>query len=330
MRTIRKTTKKLAAFLLTGLLATTSLAGCGKDADDKTEQGATVNTPAANSPATVSTANAENTSEDNTSEEPVKVRHLVIGTGGTGPAPFIWTDEKGNLQGYDIAVWDEIMSRLPQYDYEWNVTGDYFAAVDADYLDGVVQHLGINEERKQKYIFSDVYTLLSSGVIVREDFPEDVVHDWSPFAGKKVEAAPSSYYASVFEDWNEAHPDQKLDIIYNENLAQWPDHVADGTTDFYPFTKSYLQYLVESKGLTGVKIIDFQPLDQTPEDIAKGGTAFLFPKDEVELRDAVNEAFEAAIADGTIAKLAEQYLGSAEYAPTLEQVLLARKAHNLQ
>ena len=100
MRTIRKTTKKLAAFLLTGLLATTSLAGCGKDADDKTEQGATVNTPAANSPATVSTANAENTSEDNTSEEPVKVRHLVIGTGGTGPAPFIWTDEKGNLQGY--------------------------------------------------------------------------------------------------------------------------------------------------------------------------------------------------------------------------------------
>ena len=353
MKRFNRRIKKIASLLLVGILATGSLGACGKTSDKednkkvseasaehaagaehsshtKHTEGKTDEAASNSDGAGRSDGAAASDGKDKVADENVKVRHLIIGTSGTGPAPFIWTDEKGNLQGYDIAVWDEIMSRLPQYDYEWNVSGDLFAAVDADYIDGVVQHLGINEERKEKYIFSDVYTLLTSGVIVREDFPEDVIHDWSIFAGKKVEANPSSYYASVFEDWNKEHPDEKVDIIYNENLDQWADHVVDKTTDFYPFTKSYLQYIVNSKGLTGVKIIDFQPLDQTPEDIAKSGTAFLFPKDEVELRDAVNEAFEAAVEDGTIAKLAEEYLDSAEYAPTLEQVLLARKAHNLK
>lgn len=81
---------------------------------------------------------ADDKTDGVTTEEPVEVRHLVIGTGGAAPAPYIFQDEKGKLQGYDIAVWEEIMRRLPQYTFEWNVTCDLFAAVDADYLEGEI------------------------------------------------------------------------------------------------------------------------------------------------------------------------------------------------
>ena len=326
---IKKKLKKIAGLLLAAAFTTASLGACGKESK-KSSAETEETTAKAVTQADSQDKTADDKTDGVTTEEPVEVRHLVIGTGGTGPAPYIFQDEKGNLQGYDIAVWEEIMRRLPQYTFEWNVTSDLFAAVDADYLDGVVQHLGINEERKQKYIFSDIYSVATAGVIVRDDWEGDTVTSYAAFAGLTCEATPSSYYATVFENWNEANPDEQVKIVYNENVDQWADHVADGTTDFYVFTKSVLQYLIKSKGLSGVKVIDYVPGDQKPEDIAASGTAFLFPKDEVQLREDVDAAFEAAVADGTIAKIAEEWLGSAEYAPTIDQVLQAREAQGLK
>ena len=157
MKRFNRRIKKIASLLLVGILATGSLGACGKTSDKednkkvseasaehatgaehsshtKHTEGKTDEAASNSDGAGRSDGAAASDGKDKAADENVKVRHLIIGTSGTGPAPFIWTDEKGNLQGYDIAVWDEIMSRLPQYDYEWNVSGDLFAAVDAEVL----------------------------------------------------------------------------------------------------------------------------------------------------------------------------------------------------
>ena len=153
--------KKAVAVSVAGTMAV-SLAACG-NADQSTggAQGSTTQESAAQSDAAQGRATSDNTEKTK----------IIVATTGTGPSPFIFQGDDGNLDGYDIAVIKEIFSRLPQYELEFQTTefASIFTGIDAGYYQMGVNNISYNKERGEKYLFSDVYGVSTYGILVRDD-----------------------------------------------------------------------------------------------------------------------------------------------------------------
>ena len=117
MKRFNRRIKKIASLLLVGILATGSLGACGKTSDkednkkvseasaehatgaehsshkegktDESGVGKTDEAASNSDGAGKSDGAAASDGKDKAADENVKVRHLIIGTSGTGPAPFM-------------------------------------------------------------------------------------------------------------------------------------------------------------------------------------------------------------------------------------------------
>lgn len=290
--------KKAVAVLAAGILAV-SLAACG-NADQSTggaqtgAQGSTTQESAAQSSAT----------SDNTEKT-----KIIVATTGTGPSPFIFQGDDGNLDGYDIAVIKEIFSRLPQYELEFQTTefASIFTGIDAGYYQMGVNNISYNKERGEKYLFSDVYSVSTYGILVRDDNTDIQTLDDLP--GHTTETSPTSYNASMYQSYNEAHPDAQIEVSYIEDSNNTPLSVSDGKIDFELFSKTTLQSQVAEYGLTNVKIIDVPIEDSTAFMDKLSGNFFVVSKEYPQLVEDINTAFEAALEEGRILEISKQYLG---------------------
>ncbi len=296
-----KTFKKLIALTLTAALSFAALAGCGA----KTTQ--------ASAAEKVNETKTEATASDAGSE----TIHITALTGGA-PAPFIWTNEDGTFDGYDIKVFEAVLANLPQYDYTIEHAGDIFTSADAGYGQVIVQHLGSNDERREKYLFSYPYYISTGGLLLRSDFDKEI-NSFEDLAGLTTEGNTGSFNALVYENWNEENPDKQINLVYIEDANSTPLHVADGTIDFEYFTWISLKVQIEEQGLDEVLTLRKLPEGWIPENGEKyKGTYFVFPKDQQEFRDAFDAELLKLIEDGTLAKLAKEYLEDEEAAPTVE------------
>lgn len=287
---MNKFIKKITALTLGITMITGILTGCGKAETD----------------------NAADKAEDGK-------RKIIAVTGGS-PQPYIWRNEDNSLDGYDIAVFNEIMSRLPQYEFEYEVAQDCFTTVDSGRGQVIVQHLATNDERREKYLFSDPYYFAEHGLLVSED---SELETWDDLAGHSTEVNSGSFNAILFENWNEEHPDKKIELIYVDSDAttMTPLHVADGSIDFEFFDYISLVEQAKAQGLSGIKILHFDN-DSIPNK-GTGYTYFVLPKGEEQLQADINEAYEAALEDGVIDELSQKYLGG-DFAPTLEETIANR------
>ena len=117
------------------------------------------------------TKNTDNTSEESDLYTQVKEAGVLkIGTEGTY-APYTFHDESGKLTGFDVEIAEEVAKRLGVkaefMETQWD---GMFAGLDARRFDTVVNQVGINPEREEKYDFSEPISLESARVlIVHED-----------------------------------------------------------------------------------------------------------------------------------------------------------------
>lgn len=308
--------KKLAIFLLTAALGAGALTGCGlgnqaAETGDNTQEAQTAN---------VDTASAD-TQETGAASKEVTV--VKAATGG-GPAPYITVNDDGSLTGYDIDVVNELFSRIDEYDVEWEITefASIFAGLDSGLYQVGVNHFGFNTDRAEKYIFSDVIAIDPVKILVSKDNTDiNSVYD---LPGHTTEATATSYYLSVFDNFNATNPDTPINYTFVEDPGQTPLHVSEGLVDFEIFTGTTLQAQVESLGLDDVKFIDVSTEEN--EWLTSGvetppGTFYLVAKGNEDLADKLNEAFESAVEDGTIYELQKKYLGvTEENKLTLDQV----------
>lgn len=147
----------------------------------------------------------------------------------------------------------EIFSRLPQYELEFQTTefASIFTGIDAGYYQMGVNNISYNKERGEKYLFSDVYSVSTYGILVRDDNTDIQTLDDLP--GHTTETSPTSYKASMYQSYNEAHPDAQIEVSYIEDSNNTPLSVSDGKIDFELFSKTTLQSQVAEYGLTNVK-----------------------------------------------------------------------------
>lgn len=219
---------------------------------------------------------------------------LNVGTEGTY-APFSFHDESGKLTGYDVEVTEEVAKRLDVeakfFETQWDAV---FAGLDAKRFDMIANQVGINEERKEKYDFSQAYTHSNSVLVIRKD--DDIAFD--DMEGKKAAQTLTSNYGELAKA-------NGAEVIKIDGFNQGVDLViskrVDGT---YNDKLSALDYL-KQKPDAPIQIVEEEELSEDNQS----ESAFLFRQDNEDLIEEVDKALDAMREDGTLKEISEKWFG---------------------
>jgi len=264
-----------------------------------------------------------NSAAQKSSAEPAKEKQKIVAATSASPAPFISIDSNGKVIGYDTEVLEEIFRRLPQYELEIQKTefASIFAGLDSGRFQVGFNHLGFNADRAKKYIFTDEMNFAKRAILVRNDNTD--IKSIKDLGGHSTEENASSFNAGWYKKYNESHPDNQVAVKYidGDNTVQ---DVSDGKIDFDFFTKISLEQQIDDRGLKNLKLIDIPK-----EEFSEGGaTFFVVPKGQEQLAKEMDEAFEAALADGTILKISKKYFKGDDYTPTLDDIKSEKEKQN--
>lgn len=215
-----------------------------------------------------------------------------IGTEGTY-APFTFHDANGVLVGFDVEIGQEIAKRLGvKAEFLEGKWDGLIAGLDAKRYDAVINQVGITEQRKQKYDFSDPYIASKAVLIVRGDNEE--VKGFADLKGKKSAQSLTSNFGKIAEA-NGAELvgtdgfDQSIQLVLNGRA----DATINDSLSFLDFKKH--------KPDANVKI--------AAQEENADHSGVIIRKGEPELLDAINKALAEIKADGTYQKISDKYFG---------------------
>ncbi len=270
--------KKKPTFLRWGLLtfaATAVLAACGS---------------------------AEATDEDAAASSNPDAETVVVGT-GNAYQPFVYLDENGELDGYDVAVLKAVDEKLDQYNFEYESSDfkNILTSLQAGKVDLAAHQYQYNDERAEKYLFGEVgYNNITLNIISIEG--EGEYNSLDDLQGKNVIASPGANEAHVVEEYNSEHgKDEQINIVYNEGGSEiFISSLQNGTAD--------AGILKEYDGNKYNEQFDAN-LAISEEPVSGSKVNFLYRKGDEELQQAVDGAVQELIDEGTLAELSIEYLG---------------------
>ncbi|WP_192360878.1 amino acid ABC transporter substrate-binding protein [Mesorhizobium mediterraneum] len=215
-----------------------------------------------------------------------------VGTEGTY-APFTYHDASGALVGFDVEIAKAIAERLGVkaefFEGKWD---GLIAGLDAKRYDAVINQVGITEERKAKYDFSDPYIASKAVLIVRGDNTD--IKSFADLKGKKAAQSLTSNFGKLAEA-NGAELvgtdgfDQSIQLL----LTGRADATINDSLSFLDFKKH--------KPDANVKI--------AAQEENADYSGVLVRKGDPELVAAINQALADIKADGTYQKIADTYFG---------------------
>ncbi len=215
-----------------------------------------------------------------------------IGTEGTY-APFTFHDANGALVGFDVEIGQEIAKRLGvKAEFLEGKWDGLIAGLDAKRYDAVINQVGITEQRKQKYDFSDPYIASKAVLIVRGDNEE--IKGFADLKGKKSAQSLTSNFGKIAEA-NGAELvgtdgfDQSIQLL----LTGRADATINDSLSFLDFKKH--------KPDANVKI--------AAQEENADYSGVLVRKGDPELVAAINRALAGIKSDGTYQKIADTYFG---------------------
>ena len=226
--------------------------------------------------------------------------------------PYDFVNEKGESDGFEVAVMKEIDRLLPDYEFE------YFPTSDDDLLIGVLQGkydvgtkgVWITEERKKKYVFPQTPIGASIiGIVIRTE-NADVITDlpsFARFSGKLVPIGAANAQYTVIDDYNKSHPDEQVKLIAGDQFGASDGYiwVNEGRYDAHVDIKLSFQNNVLKEGAPYANFKDkltFIPYKGIP-------TWPIFNKTQQAFADAYDSAIKKLNEDGTVSRLAIQYFG---------------------
>lgn len=243
------------------------------------------------------TVNAE------TPEADTDVRTVYVAVGATFE-PYTYIDEDNQPAGYDVAVLQEIDSRLPQYEFEIENTdlANISVALDTKRASIGSQQFERNPEREKKYLFTNEGFANYNKRIVFKRGRTDIT-SIDDLAGKRVSASQGSNTAAILEKYNAEHQEQ-IETVYangvtNESLY---DDVMNGRLDAIVATRKSYQRYNDSFG--GGYEINEQSL------FSESDAYFMLAQGEETLRDDIDQVLKEMKEDGTLTRLSVEYTGS--------------------
>ncbi|WP_374018254.1 amino acid ABC transporter substrate-binding protein [Paenibacillus thiaminolyticus] len=218
---------------------------------------------------------------------------LRIGTEGAYP-PFTFHDGSGKLTGFDVEIAEEVAKRLgvtPEFsEAKWD---GMFAGLDAKRFDIVVNQVAINDDRKQKYDFSEPYSVSKAVLIVHEDNQD--VKAFADIQGKKAGQTLTSNLTGLARE-------NGADIVQTDSFNQAIELLVSKRID-----------VTVNDGLSFLDFKKHRP-DAKVKVVAEHANAsrsgILLRKGNPELVDAVNKALADMQADGTYLNISQKYFNA--------------------
>ncbi len=226
--------------------------------------------------------------------------------------PYDFVNDKGEADGFEVAVMKEVAKKLPQYEWKFTPTSDDDLLIGVESGKYTIGTKGIwkTAAREKKYLFTDNYIGASViGLVIRKD-EADKVKDMDSFAqysGKLVPIAPQDARYMVIDTYNKEHPDKPIDLKSSEafQIADAYSWVMEGRYDAYLEVElSYKNNIVK----------DDAPYHQFNDQLTyiryKGIPTYpLINRKETKLKDEVDQAIKELRDEGKIAELEQKYFG---------------------
>ena len=215
-----------------------------------------------------------------------------IGTEGTY-APFTYHDTSNKLVGFDVEIGEAIAKHLGvKAEFVEGKWDGLIAGLDAQRYDAVINQVGITEERKAKFDFSDPYISSKAALIVREDNAE--IAGFGDLSGKRAAQSLTSNYGKMAEEAG-------AQLIGTEGFDQSIALVVQGRAD--ATINDSLSFLDFKKKQPNAPV----KIAATEDDASYSGV--IVRKGDPELVAAINKALEEIKADGTYKTIATKYFG---------------------
>lgn len=243
--------------------------------------------------ALVACSNGDKEGETKNQLETVKANgKLIVASEGVW-APWTYHDEEDNLVGFDVELGGCIAKKLGvEVEYveaEWD---GLFGGLDAGRYDLVINGVGYDEERGEKYDFSDPYVFLDTVVVVRAD--DDRITKPEDLNGMSTANTISSTYAKLAESYG-------ANVTGVDDLNQTMELLIQGRIDATVNDETAFNDYLRANPDAPIKIACVANRDSYYIPVRKG---------ESEMLAAVNQAIADLREDGTLKALSEKYLGS--------------------
>lgn len=217
---------------------------------------------------------------------------IKIGTEGTYP-PFTFKNEKGQLEGFDVEVINEVAKRLHVkaefVPTEWKAM---FVGLDSERFDMIANQVSINEKRLEKYDFSAPYTVSGAQIIVNKDTTD--INSIEDIKGRKVGVTQGSNYEELAKKAGaEIHYYKGANEIFADLAAK---RIEAALNDRLFVAEYFLKNPNPNLKVSGKTF-----------DTSKIG--FAFRKGSPELIAEVDKALKEMQADGTYLKIAQKWFG---------------------
>ena len=217
---------------------------------------------------------------------------IVIGTEGTY-APNSYHDEEGNLTGFDVEVGQLIARELGvEAQFVESSWDSLFAAMDSGRVDIVINEVEANEERAEKYDFSQPYTYVHGALMVRDD--EESVTGFADLEGKRAAQNLTSSWGELAESYGTQlvgvdSMDQSIQLLESGRA----DVTLNSETAFGDYLKKHPDAPVKIAARSETTTSSVIP-------VRKGSTALL---------EAIDEALDALRDSGELSALSQRYFG---------------------
>ena len=238
--------------------------------------------------------NAKDTSGDKKNasllEEIKEEGVLKVGTEGTY-APFTFHDESGTLTGFDVEVIEEVAKRMDvKVEFSETQWDAIFGGIDAGRFHLIANQVGVTDERKEKYLFTEPYAEPSAVLITHKE--NTGIKSIKDMKGKKAAQTMTS-------NWGKLAEEQGAEIVkvegFNESVQLVASKRAEGT---FNDELSAALYMKEQPNAP-LQIIEHP--DYTIE------TAFLMEKGNEELAEEINKILKEMREDGTLSKISMKW-----------------------
>ena len=296
--------KKFVALLLAGTMAL-SLAACGSSSSSSAPAESADEAVSEAAGAAQETADAAATGAAAAEITTVTPGELHMATNAAFPPYEMTSDGEGyatdaagsvHFEGIDVEVAALIAEKLglklviDDMDF-----GSVITSVQSGRSDIAMAGLTVNEERKQNVDFTDSYATGVQVVIVTEDSDIATAKD---LANGKMIGCQQGTTGSIYchEDYGDDH------VADYTNGAMAIEAIKAGKVDAVVIDNEPAKQFVAVND--GLKILDTEYIT---EDYAIGVS-----KDNPALRDAINEALNEYIADGTVQQIVDKHINAGE------------------
>lgn len=241
------------------------------------------------------------------------INFATVGT----TAPFSY-EKDGKLTGYDVEVAKEVFKDSDKYKVKFQKTKweSVFTGLDSNNYQMAGNNISYSAEREQKYLFS--YPIGTTPAVLT--VPKDSkIKKYDDIAGHSTQVVQGTSTLTQLTEFNDKHSDNPVELNYTEeNITQMLTNVNEGKYDFKIFDAPTVNTIIKNNKLTKLKTIELKS-DQQPY------IYFLFADNQKDLQKFVNKRLEELQKDGTLAKLAEKFLGSKDYIPAEDALKVPSK-----